>query len=595
MKAKSKCLGSEGSPSINRRSQEDSDLASLLVVQGSDRGKRFPLSKEPISIGREGSNSIRLIDSEVSRRHAEIRPDQAHGFQIVDLQSANGTIVNGALISRAKLVSGDRVQLGSTVLQFELGSSISDDLTKRVDLMSIASPEDRSAIVKSIPADAGSDVLSSPEATGEWLKVRLANLSVMYQATKAISHIIDLNELLPEILQLVFDSIGADRGAILLTDDQGVPQPRAVRWLDQAVDPDDRMQIPRSIVDHVLREGQGVISANAPGDHRFGPSQSIADYGIREAICVPLRGRHATLGVLYADVQSPADVLMSPFTKNEPHQGRLTPENLMLAVAIGHQAGLAIESTNFYQAKIEAERLAAVGQTIATLSHHIKNIMQGIKGGSYLIETGLEETNEAIIQRGWTIVEKNQNKIYNLVMDMLSYSKEREPALELVDLNEVITEVVELMQARATELGVTLEWHPLAGDAEFLIDPEGIHRAVLNIVTNGLDAAEGRQDARVRINLERVPGKRFLRIRVQDNGIGISEEERATIFQVFSSTKGSRGTGLGLSVSKKIIEEHEGRILVESEVGCGSIFTVELPIREPNDLNDDPLATSVDS
>ena len=122
-------------------------------------------------------------------------------------------------------------------------------------------------------------------------------------------------------------------------------------------------------------------------------------------------------------------------------------------VAIGHQAGLAIENTVFYNDKIQAERLAAVGQTIATLSHHIKNILQGIRGGSSLIDLGLKEKDEPIVRRGWTIVEKNQTKIYNMVMDMLSFSKDREPALEPADLNETVGDVFELMQARAGRAG----------------------------------------------------------------------------------------------------------------------------------------------
>ena len=136
----------------------------------------------------------------------------------------------------------------------------------------------------------------------------------------------------------------------------------------------------------------------------------------------------------------------------------------MLMVAIGHQAGLAIENTIFYNDKIQAERLAAVGQTIATLSHHIKNILQGMRGGSSLINLGLKDKDDDIVRRGWTIVEKNQTKIYNLVMDMLSFSKDREPDLEPADLNETIGDVFELMQSRAAELGVGLSWHPSDAD-----------------------------------------------------------------------------------------------------------------------------------
>ena len=171
------------------------------------------------------------------------------------------------------------------------------------------------------------------------------------------------------------------------------------------------MTISRTIVDHVLEQGQGVITSDAPGDKRFGPAQSIVDYGIREAICVPVQGRHVTLGVLYADIRAASGFVAD----RRPRQGRgarsrFSQDHLMLMVAIGHQAGLAIENTVFYNAKIQAERLAAVGQTIATLSHHIKNILQGIRGGSYLIDMGLNEKDEAIVRRGWTIVEKNQGE-----------------------------------------------------------------------------------------------------------------------------------------------------------------------------------------
>ena len=249
----------------------------------------------------------------------------------------------------------------------------------------------------------------------------------------------------------------------------------------------------------------------------------------------------------------------------------------MVMVAIGHQAGLAIENTIFYNDKIQAERLAAVGQTIATLSHHIKNILQGIRGGSYQIDQGLNDKDESIVRRGWTIVEKNQTKIYNLVMDMLSFSKDREPALESADLNETVGDVFELMQSRAAELGVTLTWKPLEDLPRLLIDPEGIHRAVLNIVTNAIDACEGSENAQVSIDTEWDAETPLARIKVSDNGVGIEENELPSIFQLFASTKGSRGTGLGLPVSQKIIREHGGKISVTSEPGQGATFLIELP------------------
>ncbi|MGE3819648.1 MAG: ATP-binding protein [Isosphaeraceae bacterium] len=555
-------------------------MASLFVIQGADQGKRFELASNPTGLGRENSNPIRLHDTEVSRRHAEVRlvDDTYH---VVDLKSANGTYVNGQPIERATLQTGDRLQLGQTVMLFSEGTSgaAARDVASRINMLGPASPDDRSAILRSIPAGEGSRVLQAPEVAAGWLRERLVSLSVMYRATQAITHVLDTDALLPQILELVFESIGADRGAVLLKDETGTLIPKAVRWREGVAETDEKLTISRTIVDHVLNQGQGVITSDAPADKRFGPAQSIVDHGIREAICVPLQGRHATLGVLYADTKAPTALPFDAEGNPTPPRGRFSQDQLMLMVAIGHQAGLAIENTLFYHAKLQAERLAAVGQTIATLSHHIKNILQGIRGGSYLIDLGLKEKDEQIVRRGWTIVEKNQGRIYNMVMDMLSFSKDREPALEPSDLNEAVGDVVELMTTRANELGVALEWNPDAELPAVMIDPEGIHRAVLNIVTNAIDAAEGSPGAKVVLSTHWNAEESLATVRIVDNGVGIDDSKLETIFEVFSSSKGSRGTGLGLPVSQKIVREHGGKIVVTTAPGQGSTFTVELPMR----------------
>jgi signal transduction histidine kinase len=548
----------------------------LFVIQGADQGKRFEFVAGPVGLGRDSSNTFRLHDTEVSRRHAELRQER-EGFRLVDLGSANGTYVNAQQVDAILLSAGDRVQLGQTVMLFqEAADGGRRDLTGRVDLLAKTSADDRSAILKSIPSDLGSRVLQAPDAAAGWLRERLMNLSVMYRATQAITNILDIDALSPQILGLVFESIGADRGAILLKDESGQLVPKAVRWRDGA-QPDERMAISQTIVDYVLEQGEGVITTDAPTDQRFSPAQSIVDYQIREAICVPIQGRHTTLGALYADIR--ADVAVAAASPTHPvERGRFSQDQLMLMVAIGHQAGLAIENTIFYNDKIQAERLAAIGQTIATLSHHIKNILQGIRGGSYLIDLGLKDKDESVVRQGWTIVEKNQTKIYNMVMDMLSFSKDREPALEPADLNETVADVVELMESRAAELGVRLSWRPCADMPQVMVDTEGIHRAVLNIVTNAIDASEGVDRASVAVKTEWDPDTAVARITVADNGVGIDEADLPSIFQLFASTKGGRGTGLGLPVSQKIIREHGGKISVTSRLGHGASFMIELPM-----------------
>jgi signal transduction histidine kinase len=162
-------------------------------------------------------------------------------------------------------------------------------------------------------------------------------------------------------------------------------------------------------------------------------------------------------------------------------------------------------------------------------------------------------------------------------MDMLTFSKEREPAYEACDLNEVVREVVELVEARATELGVAIGFTPDKLLPRIMIDPEGIHRALLNITANAVDATEGREKGRVEVRT--AARDSIARIIVCDNGVGIAPDELGQLFTLFRSTKGSRGTGIGLPVSDKIVREHGGAIRVQSQPGAGTEFVIELPLK----------------
>jgi signal transduction histidine kinase len=553
-------------------------VPSLFVVQGADQGKRIELRGKPASLGRDPANTLRLADGEVSRRHAELRPAAPGRYRVVDLGSANGTFLNGEPVDEAPLQPGDLLQVGGTTLLYAEDSRETAELTARVDLLAGAPAGDRSAIIRTASREDGSRLLADPAGASDWLREKLAHLAVLYQSTRAVSHIADLGQLLPRILELVFETIGADRGTILLADADGRLRPEAVRWRDAAA-PEERLAVSHTIVEHVHRTGQGVVTTDAPGDVRFGPSDSIAGLAIREAICAPIQGRQGSLGVLYADALGSLER-----GGGAPPRPRFTQDHLTLMVAIGHQAGLAIENTRLLREKLQAERLAAVGEAIAILSHHIKNILQGLRSGGSLIELGLRGHDEDLIRRGWAIVEKNQDKVYHLVMDMLTYSKDREPALEPSDLNAVVAEVVELGRARAEELGVELRWSPDAEMPTIQIDPEAIQRAVLNVISNAIDACAEVPGARVEISTRWQPDPPTALIHIDDNGIGMAPEDVTGLFGLFASTKGTFGTGLGLPVSRKIVREHGGEIDVESQVGRGSRFTLRLPqvIGEPS-------------
>jgi len=557
----------------------------LLVIKGADEGKQFELSDRVVSIGRDASSRIRLHDTEVSRRHAEIRHHDGT-YMILDVGSANGTFVNNEKVQDCVLQGGDQVMLGQTTMVYSLGraekAEAAEDLADKIRMITRSDVELASAIIRQVSDTEGSRILAQADkASSLWLK---ANLTIMYEVSQAVSHILDIDELLARLLELVFRSINADRGCAMLSNpDTGRMEPRALKLRKETEDK-EQFALSRTIMDYVLRERQGVLVSDARQDERFNTGQSIVRFGIREVICVPMKGRHETLGVLYLDTYSTPGEM----AKRVSGLGKFTEDHLALASAVAHQAALALEETHYHQAMLQGERLAAIGQTIASLSHHIKNILQGLRSGNDIIKMGLRDHNETLIQQGWRITEKNQGKIYELVLDMLSYSKERIPAVEATDLNQVVKDVVELIENRAKEMGVKLEVHCADGLPVIHVDPEGLHRAVLNIVSNALDAVDGEEGGHVKVATQPMEDA-CVGIVVADNGSGIPAGKLTEIFKPFVSTKGARGTGLGLAVSRKIMREHGGDIDVESQEGKGSRFTLRLPIRSP--FSQDPQQT----
>lgn len=575
----------------------------LIVIKGADEGKRFELNAPLFSIGRDPSNQVRLLDTEISRRHAEVYqdPDDPTRYRVRDIGSANGTFVNNAAIRDVPLNPGDQIHIGQSVLVLSGGRADAPlgDLADRISLITRQDVELSSAIIKTVAESEGSRVLSRPaEAGGEWLKSALVSLGVMYELTQAVSHILDLGQLFDRVLELTFRSMAADRGCILLRHpESGNFQPKAVRWR-QPDTAQEKLPVSRTIMEHVLHEKQGILVNDALSDERFSSTQSLVRHGVREVICVPMKGRHETLGVIYLDTHSSPRELLDLNPTAGVLQGKFTEDHLTLAIAIAHQAALAVEETRYKEALVQAERLAAVGQTIAALSHHIKNILQGLRSGGDILKMALaEETlDRALLQQGWKIVEKNQNKIYDLVMDMLSFSKEREPAIEEIDVNDVVKDVLELLQGKAQATAVRLDTK-LGDLPNCQADPEGLHRALLNVVSNAIDAVEERKSPQVAVVTLLEAGKAgqgdWVRIHVLDNGIGIAADKLGDLFKPFVSSKGARGTGLGLAVSRKILREHGGDILVQSQVGKGSRFVLRLPVRSP--LAPDPGTTIPDS
>ncbi|HZL37192.1 MAG TPA: ATP-binding protein [Tepidisphaeraceae bacterium] len=555
-------------------------MLTLLVLQGPDKGRRFELPDAPALVGRD-SRSLPLTDNTVSRRHCELLPENGD-WVLRDLGSANGTYVNGARVNnRIPLKVGDQVRAGRTLMVFGAQPGVSRTSGRNVALSGEEAGMD-SAIMATVPSSDDSLVLAVPEPAA----AAMGNLKIMYQLGAALGSSFNVEQVLEVVMDLIFEHVKADRGIILLTDVKtNELVPHVVRTREdsetkQVSDTGDsrtgqeKIHASRTIINHVLLTGEGVLSSNAMTDQRFSKGKSVHNLGIRSALCVPIKARKLSdkggeeiTGVIYIDSS----------VRNYTY----APEQLRLLSAIGLQAGMAIQNAKLYQAQLEAERLAAVGETSAALSHSIKNILQALQGGADVVEMGLRGGNLMQASKGWRIVHRNLDKIYGLTMNLLAYSKEREPQLEMVNPRVLIDECLELVAQTANEKGVMVVGDVDENHPAIPIDPSGMHQVLMNLLSNALDAVKP-QHGLIRVECHYDEPNRQTLLEVVDNGAGIAPSMMKHMFELFHSTKGNRGTGLGLAVAKKIVEEHEGSISVKSTAGEGTTFSVRLPVYHSN-------------
>lgn len=565
-------------------------MLTLLVIQGPDKGRRFELPDSPAFCGRD-SRSLPVTDNTVSRRHFEIFPADG-SWVLKDLGSANGTYVNGGRVTELRqLKLGDQIRVGRTIMVFGAQPGVSRVSGQQVSLAGEEAGMD-SSIMHAIPSNEDSMVLAVPEPAA----AAVSNLRVLYQLSAALGTGFDLQQILEVVMDLVFEYVKADRGIILLLDEkQNELVPRVVRRRDDDSsrgatnggstegNATPKIQASRTIINHVLTVGEGVLSSNAMADQRFSKGKSIHSLGIRSALCVPIKARRLDARETRVDVapDPTAEVTGVIYIDSSVKNYTYAPDQLRLLTAIGLQAGLAIQNAKLYQNQLQAERLAAIGETTAALSHSIKNILQALRGGADVVEMGIKGSNLPQVGKGWRVVERNLDKIYHLTMNLLSYSRTREPTLEFVNPKVLIDDCVELVGSNASQQGVMVVSDVDPDHPAIPMDASGMHQVLMNLLSNALDAVEAGKGL-IRVECHYNAAERQSIIEVTDNGIGIPPSMMNHMFELFHSTKGNRGTGLGLAVARKIVDEHEGTISVSSKPGQGTTFTIRLPVYHEN-------------
>jgi signal transduction histidine kinase/pSer/pThr/pTyr-binding forkhead associated (FHA) protein len=584
-------------------------VLTLLVLQGPDKGRRFELPDGQTLVGRD-SRQLPITDNTVSRRHAELIPTEDGNWVLKDLASANGTYVNGTRVLRnTTLKAGDQIRVGRTLLVFGAQPGVSRASGGNVNLAGEESGMD-SSIMHTVASNDDSMVLAVPEPAA----AAVSNLRILYQLSASLGSAFDEDQVLEVVMDLIFEHIKADKGIVFMLDPQRGSEalvPKVVRARDETGEtktsgngsqqpaanktdgksitartdrdpgasrypqPNEKIHASRTIINHVLTSGEGVLSSNAMADRRFSKGKSVHNLGIRSALCVPIKAKR--LGGKADDKEGLEEIIGVIYVDSSVKNYTYSPDQLRLLTAIGLQTGLAIQNTKLYKTQLQAERMAAIGETTAALSHSIKNILQALRGGADVVEMGLKANNVGQSTKGWRVVDRNLEKIYNLTMNLLAYSKDREPQLQLVHPKKLIEECVELTATAAGGKGVMVVADVEPDHPAIPLDPDGMHQVLMNLLSNALDAVEPGQGL-IRVVCRYEDEHQTSVMEVIDNGTGIPPTMSGHLFELFHSTKGNRGTGLGLAVARKIVEEHEGSISVKSSPTEGTVFTIRLPV-----------------
>jgi len=225
---------------------------------------------------------------------------------------------------------------------------------------------------------------------------------------------------------------------------------------------------------------------------------------------------------------------------------------------------------------IEAERLSAVGQTVAGLAHSIKNMLMGLEGGMYMVDVGLKKGDAQRIVKGWDILQRNFEKTTTLVKDFLSFSKGRLPELQIVEPNKLVQDIIDLYSDTARQQGVELIFEADETIKPAYLDPNGMETCLTNLISNGIDACLLRTEPGGQVLLRTREENGQLFFESIDNGCGIDLDIKHKVFTTFFTTKGGKGTGLGLLTTRKIVQEHGGQIKVKSNPDGGSTFIIRL-------------------
>jgi signal transduction histidine kinase len=250
-----------------------------------------------------------------------------------------------------------------------------------------------------------------------------------------------------------------------------------------------------------------------------------------------------------------------------------------LAADLASQLASSLKNIFLFEDNLRMERLATIGQTMSAVMHELKNILQLATLSNEFLKMGMEKKSEKSLARGIDGISKALKEMDGFTYEILSLTKDYQIQPQKIRLQQIFDELAHDVRPKADQWQIKLDFKQDENLAEVEGEPRSLYRALLNIVKNAIEAFdENKEERYIRIRAKAIDAEKY-ELRIEDNGRGMSDEVKAKIFQAFFSTKGEKGTGLGLLIIEKTIKGHQGEIRVESEVGKGTSFVLTMPLK----------------
>lgn len=384
---------------------------------------------------------------------------------------------------------------------------------------------------------------------------RLDKLHKLIEATKIVNSTLDLDKLLGLILDSAVSSTDADRGTVYMVD--AIKQELWSKVLQGDNMVEIRLPMGKGIAGYVAQTGETINIPDAYSDPRFNPEvDKRSGYRTRNILCMPMRNKDGTI--------------IGVFQLLNKSEEAFTADDEQFIDAFSTHASIAIENARMAQEMVANERLSAVGRMASVIIHDIKNPMGTLRVYAQVMKK--KSGNEEAAKLADEMI-RQVDRFVNMTQEILDFTRGISSMnIEELDFAEVMGGVLDFIEKDLTKNNVQLI-RKTQFQGNLKMDQDKMVRVFYNIASNARDAMP--QGGSLTVVTE--PSNGFVKIEFTDSGSGMPEEVKRKIFEPFMTYGKKHGTGLGMAIVKKVIDDHKGRIEIDSELGKGTTIRIFLP------------------